>query len=168
LNRDSNGFSWKGFAALMVILVAVSIIAYLLSSVEGFLAGIIVIFIGFILSFFRDDLKKILGLGQEKEALTVPTTEEVNPIEKLEKKIAKGRKNLAKILGKYEVETKPKKRQKMDQEILEETTALIALLDQAKSLAIQQKETDLIPHYNQICDEIEDIRNKASEQLSGS
>ena len=167
MNRDSDGFSWKGFAALMVILVAVSIIAYLLSSVEGFLAGIIVIFIGFVLSFFRDDLKKILGLGREKEAPTVRVTEEDNPIEKLEKKITKGRKNLAKTLAEYEVETKPKKRQKMKQEILEETTALIALLDQAKSFAIQQKETDLIPHYDQISGEIEDIRNGISEQFSG-
>jgi uncharacterized protein involved in exopolysaccharide biosynthesis len=167
LSRDSNSFSWKGFAALMVILVAVSIIAYILSSIEGFLAGIIVIFIGFILSFFRDDLRRILGLGRGKEEPTVQTTEVDNPIEKLEKKIAKGRKNLAKTLAEYEVETKPKKRQKIEQEILEETAALIALLDQAKSFAIQQKETDLIPHYDQISGEIEEIRRKVSEQLSG-
>ncbi|MHA2362181.1 MAG: hypothetical protein ACXAB6_09695, partial [Candidatus Thorarchaeota archaeon] len=69
MNRESNGFSWKGLAALIVILVTVSIIAYILSSIEGFLTGIIVIFIGFILSFFRDDLRRILGLGREKEAL---------------------------------------------------------------------------------------------------
>ncbi|MHA2207250.1 MAG: hypothetical protein ACXABC_15445 [Candidatus Thorarchaeota archaeon] len=167
MNRDSNSFSWKGFAALMIILVVVSIIAYILSSIEGFLTGIIVIFIGFILSFFRDDLRRILGLGREKEALAVPAIEEENPLEKLEKKIAKGRKNLAKTLAEYDVQTKPKKRQKVEQEILEETTALIALLDQAKSFAIQQKVTDLIPHYDQISGEIEEIRRKVSEQLSG-
>ncbi len=167
MNRESNDFSWKGFAALIVILVTVSIIAYILSSIEGFLTGIIVIFIGFILSFFRDDLRRILGLGREKEAPVVPAIEEENPLEKLEKKIAKGRKNLAKTLAEYDVKTKPKKRQKVEQEILEETTALIALLDQAKSFAIQQKVTDLIPHYDQISNEIEDIRNRVSEQLSG-
>jgi predicted neutral ceramidase superfamily lipid hydrolase len=61
VNSESNSFSWKGLAALIVILIIVSIIAFLLSSIEGFLAGVVVIFIGFLISFFRDDrLKKTL------------------------------------------------------------------------------------------------------------
>jgi hypothetical protein len=79
VNDESNSFSWKGLAALIVILIIVSIIAFLLSSIEGFLAGVVVIFIGFLISFFRDDLKRVLGLStQRKEPTPVAKTEEAS------------------------------------------------------------------------------------------
>jgi ABC-type multidrug transport system fused ATPase/permease subunit len=166
VNSETNNFSWKGLAALIVILIIVSIIAFLLSSIEGFLAGVVVIFIGFLISFFRDDLKRALGLStQHKEPAPVAEVEE-DPLEKLDKminldidkKIAKERQSIAKTIAKYN--EKPKKQQKLGLEIVKEATALLALLDQAKSQAIQSSKPDLVAHYEQIAVEIEEIREK--------
>ena len=166
VNGDSNRFSWKGLAALIVILIIVSIIAFLLSSIEGFLAGVVVIFIGFLLSFFRDDLKRVLGLStQQKDPVVVAEAKE-DPVEALDKmitldldkKIAKERQSIAKAIAKYN--EKPKKQQKLGLEIVKEATSLLALLDQAKSQAIQSSKPDLVAHYEQIAEEIEEIREK--------
>ena len=166
MNDESTGFSWKGLAALIVILIIVSIIAFLLSSIEGFLAGVIVIFIGFLISFFRDDLKRGLGLSPQRIEPTPVAEAEEDPLDKLDKmiildmdkKIAKERQSIAKTIAKYN--EKPKKQQKLGLEIVEEATALLALLDQAKSRAIQSDKPDLVAHYEQIAVEIEEIREK--------
>ena len=166
VNSESNSFSWKGLAALIVILIIVSIIAFLLSSIEGFLAGVVVIFIGFLISFFRDDLKRVLGLStQQKEPIPIAKAEE-KPLDELDKmihlnmdkKIAKERQKIAKTIAKYN--EKPKKQQKLGLEIVKEATALLALLDQAKSQAIQSGKPDLVAHYEQIVVELEGIREK--------
>jgi hypothetical protein len=168
VNSESNSFSWKGLAALIVILIIVSIIAFLLSSIEGFFAGVVVIFIGFLISFFRDDLKRVLGLStQQKEPTPVAEVEE-DSLEKLDKmiildmdkKIAKERQSLAKTIAKYN--EKPKKQQKLGLEIVQKTTTLLAMLDQAKSQAIQSGKPELVAHYEQIIVEIEGIREKYS------
>jgi len=166
VNSESNSFSWKGLAALIVILIIVSITAFLLSSIEGFLAGVVVIFIGFLLSFFRDDLKRVLGLSTKQREPSPVTKAEEDPLDKLDKmitlemdkKIAKERQRLAKTIAKYN--EKPKKQQKVGFQIVKETTALLALLDQAKSQAIQSSKRDLVAHYEQIVVEIEGIREK--------
>jgi hypothetical protein len=147
----------------------VSVIAFLLSSIEGFLAGVVVIFIGFLLSFFRDDLKRVLGLSTQQEKSTPVAEVEEDPLENLDrmiildmdKKIAKERKSIAKTIAKYN--EKPKKQQKIGIEIVGKTTALIALLDQAKSQAIQSGKPELVAHYDQIVVEIEGIREKYSQ-----
>jgi hypothetical protein len=166
VNNESNSFSWKGLAALVAVLIVVSIIAFLLSSIEGFLAGVVVIFISFLISFFRDDMKRVLGLStQQKEPTPVATAEE-DPLDKLNKmiylsmdqKIAKERQNIAKIITKYN--EKPKKQQKLGFEIVKEATTLLTLLDQAKSQAIQSNNHDLVAHYEQIVVEVEEIREK--------
>ena len=158
MNNDSSSFSWKGLAVLIVILIIVSIIAFLLSSIEGFLAGVVVIFIGFLLSFFRDDLKRVLGLSnQQKE--TVPVVEsEDTLLDELDKKIVKERQSIAKLIAKYDEKTK--KQQKIGPEIVEKATSLLALLDQAKSQAIQAGKSDLVTHYERIALEIDGIREK--------
>ena len=169
LNSESNSFSWKGLVTLIVILVIVSIIAFFLSSIEGFIAGVVVIFIGFLISFFRDDLKRFLGLSPQKKEpiiVTEPTDEPLDKLDKkiildMDKKIAKERHSLAKIIAKY-IE-KPKKQQKLGLVIVQEATALIALLDRAKSQAIQSGKHDLVTHYEEIAAEIEGIRNKYTQ-----
>jgi len=166
VNSESSSFSWKGLAALVAILIIVSIIAFLLSSIEGFLAGVVVIFIGFLLSFFRDDLKRVLGLSTKQKEPTPVAKAEEDSLEELDKmihlqmdkKIAKERQSLAKTIAKYN--EKPKKQQKLGIEIVKEATALLALLDQAKSQAIQSGKPDLVAHYEQIVVEIEGIREK--------
>jgi len=166
VNSESSSFSWKGLVALIVILIIVSIVAFLLSSIEGFLAGVVVIFIGFLLSFFRDDLKRILGLSAQHREPT-PTIEvedgSQDKLDKmihlnLDKKIAKERQNIAKTIAKYN--EKPKKQEKLGLEIVEEATSLLALLDQAKSVAIQSDNPELVTHYEQIAQEVENIREK--------
>ncbi len=164
VNSESNSFSWKGLAALIVILIIVSIIAFLLSSIESFLAGVVVIFIGFLISFFRDDLKRVLGLSTQQKEPAQGTEVEEDPLDKrdkminleMDKKIAKERQNIAKTIAKYN--EKPKKQQKLALEIVKDATALLALLDQAKSQAIQSNNHDLVAHYQQIVVEIEGIR----------
>lgn len=166
VNSESNSFSWKGLAALIVILIIVSIIAFLLSSIEGFLAGVVVIFISFLISFFRDDLKRVLGLSTQQKGPTPVAEAEEDPLDNLDKmihlnmdkKIAKERQSLAKTIAKYN--EKPKKQQKLGFQIVKEATALLALLDQAKSQAIQSSKHDLVAHYGQIVVEIEGIREK--------
>ncbi|MHA2423449.1 MAG: hypothetical protein ACXAEF_01595 [Candidatus Thorarchaeota archaeon] len=158
MNSESNSISWKGLIALIVILIIVSIIAFLLSSIEGFLAGVVVIFISFLLSFFRDDLKRVLGLSNQQKESTLVAEVVENPLDKLDKKIAKERQSIAKTIAKYN--EKPKKQEKLGLEIVEEATTLLALLDQAKSQAIQSGKPDLVTHYEQIALEIEEIREK--------
>jgi hypothetical protein len=158
VNSESNSISWKGLIALIVILIIVSIIAFLLSSIEGFLAGVVVIFISFLLSFFRDDLKRVLGLSNQQKESTLVAEVVENPLDKLDKKIAKERQSIAKTIAKYN--EKPKKQEKLGLEIVEEATTLLALLDQAKSQAIQSGKPDLVTHYEQIALEIEEIREK--------
>ena len=172
MNDVSKGFSWVGFAVLVIILICISIIAFALSSIEGFLAGVVVIFIGFLLSFFRDDIKRILGLsGGKAEGPAATPAEDTKSLDSMvllniEQKIAKGRKKLAKTKAKYDVEDKEKKRKKMEQDLLEESTELIATIDQAKSLAIQQQDEELIKLYEEIAQEIEKIRDMATGRLS--
>ena len=166
LNSKSDSFSWKGLTALIAILIVVSIIAFILSSVESFLAGVVVIFIGFLISFFRDDIKRVLGLSTQQKEATQTVEVEETPLDALDKmihldmdkKIAKERQNIAKTIAKYH--EKPKKQQKLALEIIEEATALLALLDQAKSQAIQSGKPELVSHYEQIAVEIEEIREK--------
>ncbi len=169
MNSESNNFSWKGLGALVIILIIVSIIAFILSSIEGFVAGVVVIFIGFLLSFFRDDLKRALGLSSKQKEPTQVTKTEEDSLEKLDKmiqmdmdkKIAKERQSLAKTIAKYN--EKPKKQEKLGFEIVEEATSLLALLDQAKSQAIKSGNLDLVAHYEEIAGEIEGIREKYSQ-----
>ena len=166
VNDESNSFSWKGLAALVVILIIVSIVAFLLSSIEGFLAGVVVIFIGFLISFFRDDLKRVLGLSTQQKEPTPAAAAKEKPLDELDKKIylnmdkkiAKERQSLAKTISKYH--EKPKKQQKLGLEIVQEATDLLAVLDQAKSHAIQSNRPDLVAHYEEIGVEIEEIRKK--------
>jgi hypothetical protein len=163
---DSNSFSWKGLIALIVILIIVSVIAFVLSSIESFLAGVVVIFIGFLLSFFRDDLKRMLGLSSpQKEPTPLVATEE-SPTEQLDKmvlmdldkKIAKERQKIAKTIAKYN--EKPKKQEKLGHEIVEECSALLALIDRAKSQAIQMDDAKLVQHYVTLSIEVESTRDK--------
>lgn len=164
MSSESGSFSWKGLVILIVILIIVSIIAFILSSIESFLAGVIVIFIGFLISFFRDDLKRVLGLSSQQKESTPSTESEEDSLEKLDKmilldldkKIAKGRQNLAKTIAKYN--EKPKKQEKLRPEIVQDATALLALLDRAKSQAIQHNQSELIQHYDEIASQVEEIR----------
>ena len=166
MNSESKSYSWKGLAVLILILIIVSIIAFILSSIEGFLAGVVVIFIGFLISIFRDDLKRTLGLStQQKESTPVVETEDdsLDRLNKMitmdmDKKIAKERQSLAKTIAKYN--EKPKKQEKLGLEIVEEATSLLALLDRAKSQAMQSGTHDVVVHYEQIAVEIEEIRDK--------
>ena len=160
LNSESNSFSRKGFVVLIVILVIVSIIAYALSSIEGFLTGIVVIFIGFLLSFFRDDLRRMLGLTSKDKIPAPIIIETSDVVEKLDTKITKERQNIAKLISKHEA--KPKKQQKIALDIVEEATALIALIDQAKSQAIQRNDASLVEHYEGMAQEIQGIRERYS------
>jgi ABC-type multidrug transport system fused ATPase/permease subunit len=169
VNGESTSFSWKGLAALILILIIVSIVAFLLSSIESFLAGVVVIFIGFLLSFFREDLKQVLGLSSpQKEPIPVAEVEE-KPLEQLDKmitlnfdkKISKERQSLAKAIAKHN--EKPKKQEKLALKIVEDATALLALLDQAKSQAIQAGNPELVAHYEEIGVEIEEIRETYSQ-----
>ena len=156
MSSDVRNFSWKGIIAIIILLVVVSIIAYILSSIEGFLAGIVVIFIGFLLSFFRDDIKRAVGLDGSPQPPPIKE-EEKDILIKLDKKIAKERQNIAKLISKYD--EKPKKQEKIGLEIVEETTALLSLIDQAKSQAIQKDDENLVRHYDEIALEIEEIRS---------
>jgi hypothetical protein len=166
VTSETNSFSWKGLVVLIVFLIIVSIIAFLLSSIEGFLAGVVVIFIGFLISFFRDDLKRVLGFSTQQKKPTPVAEAEEDPLEKLDKmiildmdkKIAKERQSIAKTIAKYN--EKPKKKQKLGFEIVEKATTLLALLDQAKSQGIQSGKPNLVAHYEQIIVEIEGIREK--------
>ena len=160
MNTDSNNFSWKGLAALLLILIIVSIIAVLLSSLEGLFAGVIVIFIGLLFNFFRDDLKRFLGLSSDKQEGPILLIEGDERLEKLEKKISKERAKIAKLALKFKAESKSEKKQKIAREIIEDTTALIAIIDQAKSRAIQLKQSDLLQHYETISIEIQETRER--------
>lgn len=151
---------WKGLVLLLAILIIVSVIAFVLSSIEGFIAGVIVVFMGFLVSFFRDDLKRVLGLSMTTEAPQPIVIDKDAPIWKHEKIIAKGREKIEKIVSKFEVEKKSSKQEKIAREIVERTTALIATIDLAKSCAIQMKDNDLLQHYEEIAEEIKEIRGR--------
>lgn len=159
MNDHKKDFSWKGVVILLVILVVVSIVAFVLSSIEGFVAGVFVVFIGFVLSFFRDDMKRFLGITRKIEE-PEPIVIDDDYLRKLEKTIAKEREKIEKIVSKFEAEPKPYKQQKIAREIVERTTASIAKIDQAKSYAIQMKDTNLQQHYDEISEEIKVIREK--------
>jgi homoserine kinase len=111
-------------------------------------------------------VKRVLGLStQQKKPAPVAEIEKA-PLDKLDKmiildmdkRIAKERKSIAKTIAKYN--EKPKKQQKLGIEIVGKATSLLALLDQAKSQAIQSGKSDLVAHYEQIIAEIEGIREK--------
>ncbi|MHA1479861.1 MAG: hypothetical protein ACTSQZ_00340 [Candidatus Thorarchaeota archaeon] len=160
MNDYKKDFSWKGVVILLVILIAVSIIAFVLSSIESFLAGVFVVFIGLVLSFFRDDMKRFLGLTTKTEDSQPIVIDEDDHIRKLEKTITKGREKVEKTVSKFEAAEKSDKQQKMAREIVERTTALIATIDQAKSYAIQKREMNLQQHYAEISEEIRGIRER--------
>ncbi len=166
LNIEKKKTPWLGYIALLIILIIVSIAAFVLSSLEGFMTGVIAVFLGLLLSFFRDDIKRILGIEEEKEESPTVSIEGEKHIQKLDKKIAKERTSLAKLLSESKEPLSSKKQRKLDQEIMEEASGLIALIDQAKSHAIQLGASDLVQHYNEIILEIEEIRTEASTRLS--
>ena len=160
MNDHRKDFSLIGLVALLVILVAVSIIAFALSSIEGFVTGVVVVFIGLLVSFFRDDMKRFLGLTRKTEEPQPIVINEDDHIRKLEKTIAKGREKVEKIVSKFESAEKSEKQQKMAREIVERTTALIATIDQAKSYAIQVRDNNLQQHFDEISKEIREIRER--------
>lgn len=158
---------WAGYVILVLLLIILSIIAFILSNIEGFLAGVIVIFMGFILSFFRDDLRRILGLSKQKQAPpTAPPKSDKEDkealeglmLDKLEKDITKEREKIEKAISKYQAAEKDKKKSKVAREIVERCTLLMARIDQAKSQAIQRKDSALEAHFAEISDEIQSIR----------
>jgi len=151
---------WKGLVGLLVILIVVSIIAFVLSSIEGFMTGVIVVFIGLLVSFFRDDLKRVLGLSKKTEEAQPVVIDKDDSILKIEKTIVKGREKIEKIVSKLEDEQKSHKQQKIAREIVERTTSLIATIDVAKSYAIQMRDGDLQQHYDEIAEEIKEIRGR--------
>ncbi|MFO7837709.1 MAG: hypothetical protein R6V83_13785 [Candidatus Thorarchaeota archaeon] len=145
----------------------------MLSSIEGFFAGVLAVFIGFLISFFRSDIKRYLGLKEEEESPKIEVNtedkqgqEDLKIIRKLEKKIGKQRQKLAKEVVEYNPTLPEKKRRKVDQDIVEEATELIGLLDSAKGRAIQLGESELVSHYGEILTEIKEIRQKAMRRLS--
>lgn len=160
MNNHKKDFSWKGVVILLVILIVVSIIAFVLSSIESFVAGVFVVFIGLVLSFFRDDMKRFLGLARETEDPQPIVFNEADHIRKLEKAITKGREKIEKIVSKFKAAEKSEKQQKMAREIVERTTALIATIDQAKSYAIQVRDNNLQQHFDEISKEIREIRER--------
>ncbi len=168
MNDKASKVPWKGLLVLIFILIIVSIVAYQLSSIGGFIASVFAVFVGLIVSFFRTDLKRILGLEKKEEYREVPIVEadaDRKQIRKLEKIIAKERTKLAKTVAEYDDALPEKKKRKLDQEILEDSTEVIALLDQAKARAIQLGESDLVQHYDEIAEEIEEIRQTARARL---
>ncbi len=158
-NRWKN-IPWIGLVVLLVILIIVSITAFVLSSIEGFITGVVVVFIGLLFSVFRDDLKRVLGLSKKAEEPQAIVIDKDEPMRKLEKTIAKGREKIEKIVSKFEVEQKSYKQQKIAREIVERTTALIATIDLAKSCAIQMRDNNLRQHYDVIAEEIKEIRGR--------
>ncbi|TXT56680.1 MAG: hypothetical protein BAJATHORv1_20273 [Candidatus Thorarchaeota archaeon] len=160
MNDTETGFSWKGFAALIILLLIVSIVAFIISSIEGFITGVVAVFMGFLLSFFRDDIKRMLGLSDSssKAETPMPTKEESKQLAKLEKYVAKRREKIAKAISKFESKETPKKRRKIAQEIVELATSTIFLIDQIKSQAILLNHPQLMAHYEKISQEIEMIK----------
>ncbi|MGV9103492.1 MAG: hypothetical protein ACOC3C_05200 [Candidatus Thorarchaeota archaeon] len=165
--------SWKSILGLIIILSGISVVAYLLSSIQGFIGGVLAVFIGFLVSFFRSDIKRFLGLTEEKELPKIEVDaddkqaqEDLQIIRKLDKKIGKGRQKLAKEVVEYNPSLPEKKRWKVDQDIIEEAAGLIGLLDSAKARAIQLGEPKLVNHYEEILKEIEEIRQKSLRRLS--
>ncbi len=160
MNNRLKDIPWKGLVVLLVILIIVSIIAFVLSSIEGFMTGVIVVFIGLLVTFFRDDLKRVLGLSKKTEEAQPIVIDQDEHIRKLEKSIVKGREKIEKIVSKFEIEQKSYKQQKIAREIIERTTSLIATIDVAKSYAIQMRDSNLQQHYDEISEEIKEIRGR--------
>lgn len=160
MNSRWKKMPWKGFTVLIVVLAGVSVVAYLLSSIEGFAAGVIVVFIGWLVSFFRDDIKQSLGLtGKAKNPEpAVITSEEY--LWKLDKTIAKGRTKVEKTATWFSSEARPYKRSKIAREAIEQATRLLATIDQAKSCAIQAGQLELLQHYEDIAQDIRQIRER--------
>lgn len=160
MNNRLKDIPWKGLVVLLMILIIVSIIAFVLSSIEGFITGVVVVFIGLLFTFFRDDLKRVLGLSKKTEEAQPIVIDKDDHILKLEKTIVKGREKIEKIVTKFEIEQKSYKQQKIAREIVERTTSLIATIDVAKSYAIQMRDKNLQQHYDEIAEEIKEIRGK--------
>ncbi|TFG12804.1 hypothetical protein EU537_08245 [Candidatus Thorarchaeota archaeon] len=154
-----------GLGVLITLLILVSAISFLLSSVEGFLAGVFVIFIGFLISFFRDDIKRALGVSKEEPEIPAPEAEEKDPLYDIEKRISKGREKVAKSFVKYESEYKPEKKGKRAQDIYQEASRLLAALHQAKTYAIQQRNSELVDHYEELIQEVEETRDWSAEEM---
>jgi hypothetical protein len=169
VNDEKSRGPWLGYIVLTLLLVILSIIAFILSTVEGFLAGVMVIFMGFVLSFFRDDLRRMLGISksmQTDRTPSGPSPEQEKEVldslvlDKLEQDIAKKRAKIEKAISKFEEAEKEKKRLKIARDIVENCTALLATIDQAKSQAIRRKDSTLESHLDGIAGEIETIRTK--------
>lgn len=158
---------WKGLVLLLVILIVVSVIAFVLSSIEGFITRVVVVFIGLLVSFFRDDLKRVLGLSKKTEEAQPIVIDQDEHIRKLEKSIVKGREKIEKIVSKLEGEQKSHKQQKIAREIVERTTSLIATIDVAKSYAIKMRDRNLQQHYDVIAEEIIEIRGRYQSFSAG-
>ena len=167
MNEEKSRRPWLGYIVLTLLLVILSIIAFVLSTVEGFLAGVIVIFMGFVLSFFRDDLRRALGISRPKqveESQPAPSLEQEKEVldslvlDKLEQNITKGRLKIEKAISKFEEAEKLKKKSKIARDIVENCTQLLATIDQAKSQAIRRKDSSLESHFESIAGEIESIR----------
>ncbi|MBD3405835.1 MAG: hypothetical protein GF411_06865 [Candidatus Lokiarchaeota archaeon] len=167
MNTRESSFSWKGFAVLVFILLIVSVVAFIISSIEGFITGVIAVFIGFLLSFFRDDIKRLVGISNDSSSEVDESRplepSEIKHLAQLEKYVAKGRVKLEKSISKFESKEKPKKRRKLAREIVEGATSLISLIDQIKSRAILLHRPKVAEHYSHIAEEIESIRKKYSQ-----
>ncbi len=161
MNTEKKNRPWKGYFVLILLLIILSIIAFILTSIEGFVAGVIVIFIGFVLSFFRDDLKLILGLAGSARQPTPTVVEDkatLTRLRELEKEIVKRREKLQKAISKYEEKEKPEKKPKYARQVVEEATSLMARLDQARWEAARAGNENIAQHYVVLLKEIEATR----------
>ncbi len=163
---DEDRISIRGLGILFIVLIIVSIFSFILSSIEGFLTGVVVIFIGFLLSFFRDDIKSFLGISKEKAKPAPIEIKKDDPITYIEKGIAKGRKKLTKAIVKNESEYSPEKKKKRSQDIFFEASTLLTVLNQAKGYAIQKGNPELVRHYEELIREVEAQRDAAAQQLN--
>lgn len=161
LDRDT----LLGIGVLITLLILVSAISFILSSIEGFLAGVFVIFFGFLLSFFKDDIRNALGISKKEPSTTVSEPEEKDRIYNIEKRISKGREKVAKAVVKYESEYKPEKRAKRARDIYEEASQLLAALQQAKMYAIRKDNPELVVHYEELIQDVEETRDKAANEM---
>lgn len=157
------GRPWKGYGVLILLLIVTSIIAFILSSIEGFVAGVIVIFIGFLLSFFRDDLKRTLGLAGPTSQPQPISDKDRNRLLKLEKEIVKGREKLEKAVSKYEEKEKPEKKPKYARYVVEVATSLMARIDQAKWESTRAGNAELTKNYQMLLKRIEATREKYTD-----
>lgn len=144
------------------MLVILSVIAFAISSMEGVLAGIVVIFIGFLMSFFRDDIKRFLGVSFEKKESTTDPLTERHRIIKIQKYLVKRRwQSKERKLRKQSQTTimnQNMKKQNIAKYIVELSTSLLGTIDCVKSCAIQLQNLALLQHYETIYHEVHQIR----------